>query len=206
MYKRYFKRALDLGIALPCLLISLPVLFLLGILLYFGQKKAVLFRQKRPGLHGKLFTIYKFKTMTDACTLDGTLLPDAQRLTPIGRFIRKYSLDELPQLWNVVKGDLSLVGPRPLLPDYLVLYTPEQALRHLVKPGLTGWAQINGRNTISWDQKFAYDVWYVQHLSFWLDLKILGHTFVKLWHPTDTQAPGSATAERFTGTIQQHAS
>ena len=205
MYRRYFKRVFDLGLVILSLPVTLPVAGLAALLLLFFQKGSVLFKQTRPGRHGKLFNIYKFKTMTDARTPDGTLLPDAHRLTVIGQLVRRYSLDELPQLWNVLKGDLSLVGPRPFLPEYLPLYSPEQAKRHQVRPGITGWAQINGRNTISWEQKFIYDVWYAEHLSFSLDVKILALTFVKLWKPTDIQAPGSATAERFTGTLP-HAS
>ncbi|WP_026463010.1 sugar transferase [Adhaeribacter aquaticus] len=205
MYKKFFKRFLDVGISLIGLLAALPLLVIIAVLLFFLQKGAVLFRQQRPGLHGRLFTIYKFKTMSDACAPDGALLPDGQRLTKIGLFIRKYSLDELPQLWNVLRGDLSLVGPRPLLIEYLVLYTPEQARRHSVKPGITGWAQVNGRNAISWEQKFNYDTWYADHVSFLLDLRILLLTFTKIFKNSDTTAPGSATAERFTGTIK-HAS
>jgi lipopolysaccharide/colanic/teichoic acid biosynthesis glycosyltransferase len=200
MYRHLGKRLLDVSITLPGLCLALPILLLVAVLLYFFQGRTVLFKQARPGQFGKLFIIYKFKTMSDACGPDGTLLPDADRLTALGRFIRKYSLDELPQLWNIVRGDLSLVGPRPLLPEYLPLFTPEQARRHLVKPGITGWAQVNGRNALTWEQKFAYDVWYVEHLSFLLDLKIMARTFIKLFNPTGIQAPGSATAERFTGT------
>ncbi|WP_317133173.1 sugar transferase [Adhaeribacter rhizoryzae] len=205
MYQQYFKRALDLGFIILSLPVTLPVVLLTALLLLILQGQNILFKQVRPGQYGKLFTIYKFKTMHDACAPDGTLLPDAERLTQIGQLVRRYSLDELPQLWNVLKGDLSLVGPRPLLPEYLPLYSPEQAKRHQVKPGITGWAQINGRNAITWEQKFNYDVWYAENQSFFLDLKILARTFVKLWKPTDIQAPGSATAERFTGTVP-HAS
>ncbi|GEO06842.1 putative sugar transferase EpsL [Adhaeribacter aerolatus] len=205
MYQQYFKRALDLGFVILSLPVTLPAVLLTALLLLIIQKGNVFFKQVRPGQHGKFFTIYKFKTMRDACAPDGTLLPDAERLTQIGQLVRRYSLDELPQLWNVLKGDLSLVGPRPLLPEYLPLYSPEQAKRHQVKPGITGWAQINGRNAITWEQKFNYDVWYAENQSFFLDLKILARTFVKLWKPTDIQAPGSATAERFTGTLP-HAS
>jgi len=205
MYQRYLKRASDLGLVLLSLPVTLPVVLLTALLLLIFQRGAIIFKQLRPGRHGKLFWIYKFKTMRDARSAEGTLLPDAERLTWIGQLARRYSLDELPQLWNVLKGDLSLVGPRPLLPEYLPLYTPEQAKRHQVSPGITGWAQVNGRNAITWEQKFKYDVWYVEHLSFSLDVKILARTFVKLWKPTDIQAPGSATAERFTGTLP-HAS
>jgi len=205
MYPKYIKRLVDLLISLPALLFMLPLMFLIAILLFFFQGRTVIFKQTRPGLNGKLFTIYKFKTMSDACAPDGSLLGDTERLTTIGAFIRKYSLDELPQLWNVCKGDLSLVGPRPLLPDYLPLYTPEQARRHTVKPGITGWAQINGRNAISWDQKFNYDLWYIGNQSFALDLKILLLTLARIFRTANTLASGSVTAERFTGTLP-HAS
>jgi len=205
MYQQYLKRALDLSLVILSLPVILPVVLLTALLLIILQGRGILFKQQRPGRGGKLFWIYKFKTMRDACAPEGNLLPDAERLTQIGLLVRHYSLDELPQLWNVLKGDLSLVGPRPLLPEYLPLYTPEQAKRHLVRPGITGWAQVNGRNAITWEQKFKYDVWYVDHLSFSLDVKIIARTFVKLWKPTDIQAPGSATAERFTGTLP-HAS
>jgi len=201
MYQKNIKRLVDVAFSLLALLVMLPVMLLIAIILYFFQGRTFLFKQTRPGLNNKLFTIYKFKTMSDACAPDGSLLPDAERLTNIGKFIRKYSLDELPQLWNVCKGDLSLVGPRPLLPEYLPLYTPEQAQRHTVKPGITGWAQINGRNAIPWDLKFNYDVWYVRNLSFYLDFKILLHTIIKIFRTSNTQASGSLTAERFTGTI-----
>ena len=201
MYQKYIKRIFDLFFGLPALLVMLPVMLLVAAALFFFQGRAILFKQTRAGLSGKLFTIYKFKTMSDAWAPDGSLLPDAQRLTTLGTFMRKYSLDELPQLWNVCKGDLSLVGPRPLLPEYLPLYTPEQALRHTIIPGLTGWAQINGRNTIPWEQKFNYDTWYVQNLSFSLDLKILLLTLVQILRTSNPKASGSVTAERFTGTM-----
>jgi lipopolysaccharide/colanic/teichoic acid biosynthesis glycosyltransferase len=205
MYQKYFKRILDVSIALPLLLVVLPFMLVLGGLLFFSGPGPVLFKQLRPGRQGRLFRIYKFRTMSDARGPAGELLPDARRLTPLGQWLRRYSLDELPQLWNVLKGDLSLVGPRPLLPEYLPLYTPEQARRHLVRPGITGWAQVNGRNALSWEQKFRYDVWYVDHLEGWLDVKILWLTFQKLVKTSDIQAAGSATAERFTGTLR-HAS
>ena len=205
MYSKYFKGLLDLGLGVPAFLVALPVMLLLAGLLFVFQKRAVFFTQIRPGLHERPFKLYKFKTMSDACAPDGSLLADAQRLTAIGTFLRKYSLDELPQLWNVCKGELSLVGPRPLLPEYLPLYNLEQAQRHTIKPGLTGWAQINGRNNLAWEQKFNYDVWYVRNQSFQLDIKILLLTCIKVLRTTDTQAPGCATAERFTGTLA-HAS
>jgi len=205
MYQQYIKRLLDVVLALPALLVLLPFMFLIAICLFCFQGRSIIFKQVRPGLNGKLFTLYKFKTMSDACAPDGFLLPDAERLTASGTFIRKYSLDELPQLWNVCKGDLSVVGPRPLLPEYLPLYTPEQALRHTVKPGITGWAQVNGRNAIDWPQKFSYDIWYIQNQSFSLDLKILLLTFIQIFRTSETHMNGSIAAERFTGTIP-HAS
>lgn len=202
MYQEYFKRMLDVSLALPLLMILLPVMLVLAGILFCVSPGPVLFKQLRPGRQGRLFRLYKFRTMTEARDLTGQLLPDAQRLTPIGRWLRKYSLDELPQLWNVLQGELSLVGPRPLLPEYLPLYSPEQARRHQVRPGITGWAQVNGRNAISWEQKFHYDVWYVDQLSWRLDLRILLLTLQKVVKPSGIQAPGSATAEPFTGTLR----
>jgi len=201
MYQKYIKRLLDLTLSIPALLLMLPFMLLLAVILYIFQSRNILFKQTRAGFNGKLFTIYKFTTMSDAGAPDGTLRRDAERITAIGAFIRKYSLDELPQLWNVCKGDLSLVGPRPLLPEYLPLYTPEQAQRHAVKPGITGCAQINGRNTISWNQKFCYDTWYVRNISFALDLKILMLTCTKIFKTSDTQANGIVIAELFTGNL-----
>ena len=159
----------------------------------------VLFIQVRPGLHGKPFQMVKFRTMTDARGASGALLPDAQRLTPFGRFLRASSLDELPELWNVLRGEMSLVGPRPLLMEYLPLYTPEQARRHELRPGITGWAQVNGRNAISWADKFAMDVWYVDHRSFWLDVRILWLTVRKVLVRDGISADGEATMPRFEG-------
>jgi lipopolysaccharide/colanic/teichoic acid biosynthesis glycosyltransferase len=205
MYQKYVKRILDVSIALPLLVVALPFMVLLGGVLFVFHPGPVLFIQVRPGRQGRLFRIYKFRTMSGARGPAGELLPDAQRLSLLGKWLRRYSLDELPQLWNVLTGELSLVGPRPLLPEYLPLYSPEQARRHQVRPGITGWAQVNGRNAISWEQKFRYDVWYVDHLDWRLDLKILLMSFQKLGKTADTQAPGSATAERFTGTLR-HAS
>jgi lipopolysaccharide/colanic/teichoic acid biosynthesis glycosyltransferase len=159
-----------------------------------------LFRQRRPGLGGQLFTLYKLQTMTAARDPStGQLLPDAQRLPRLGRWLRATSLDELPQLWNIVRGDMSLVGPRPLLPEYLPLYSPEQARRHLVRPGLTGWAQVNGRNAISWPEKFAFDVWYVEHQSFWLDIRILWRTAGRVLGRRGIAAAGEATMPAFRG-------
>jgi lipopolysaccharide/colanic/teichoic acid biosynthesis glycosyltransferase len=199
-YRAWGKRLLDIVVAAPLLLLSAPILLLAALLLKLQPGSgSVLFRQQRPGLHGQLFTLYKLQTMTDARDANGHLLPDAQRLTRLGRWLRASSLDELPQLWNVLRGDISLVGPRPLLPQYLPLYSPEQARRHEVRPGITGWAQVNGRNAISWEQKFAYDVWYVEHISFQLDLRILFRTAGRVLQAEGITAPGHATTEAFRG-------
>ncbi|WP_400192081.1 sugar transferase [Hymenobacter sp. B81] len=198
-YHRWGKRGFDVLLALPLLVVSLPLLLLAATLLRLQPGGRVLFRQPRPGRHGRLFTLYKLQTMRDARDARGQLLPDAQRLTRLGRWLRASSIDELPQLWNVLRGDLSLVGPRPLLVQYLPLYSPEQARRHLVRPGITGWAQVNGRNAISWEQKFAYDVWYVDHLSFSLDLRILVRTAGRVLGAHGVTAPGQATTEAFRG-------
>ena len=194
------KRLFDLVLAvLGLLALALPLLGLAG-LIRCKLGSPVLFRQVRPGLHGRLFQMIKFRTMTDECGADGALLPDAQRLTPFGHFLRASSLDELPELWNVLKGDMSLVGPRPLLIEYLPLYTPEQARRHEVRPGITGWAQVNGRNAIRWEEKFALDVWYVDHRSLWLDMRIVWMTVRKVLVRDGISAAGEATMTRFTGT------
>lgn len=193
------KRLFDIVLAAAALLVlGVPLLFLIW---QVSRKlgSPVFFRQVRPGLHGKPFQMVKFRTMTDARGPGGQLLSDAERLTPFGRFLRATSLDELPELWNVLKGDMSLVGPRPLLMDYLPLYTPEQARRHEVRPGITGWAQINGRNALSWEQKFVLDTWYVDHRTFWLDLKILALTVKKVLVRDGISATGEATMTRFTG-------
>jgi len=193
------KRLFDiLGAALALLLLTLP---LLALVLLVRRKLGhpAFFRQTRPGLHGRPFQMIKLRTMTDARGPDGALLSDAERLTPFGRFLRASSLDELPELWNVLKGDMSLVGPRPLLMEYLPLYSPEQARRHEVRPGITGWAQVNGRNAIGWEEKFALDVWYVDHRSLWLDLKILWLTVKKVLVRHGISAEGEATMARFTG-------
>jgi lipopolysaccharide/colanic/teichoic acid biosynthesis glycosyltransferase len=193
------KRLVDVSAAaLALLLLALP---LLGLAWLIRRKLGgpVLFRQVRAGLHGRPFKMVKFRTMTDERGPDGQLLPDAVRLTPFGRWLRATSLDELPELWNVLKGDMSLVGPRPLLMEYLLLYTPEQARRHEVRPGITGWAQINGRNAISWEAKFKLDVWYVDSRSLWLDIKILRLTVKKVLVRDGISAAGEATMPRFTG-------
>lgn len=178
-------------LALPLLVVTWQVRRKLG--------RPAFFRQVRPGLHGQPFEMVKFRTMTDARGPDGALLPDADRLTPFGRFLRTTSLDELPELWNVLKGDMSLVGPRPLLMEYLPLYSPEQARRHEVRPGITGWAQVNGRNALGWDDKFKLDVWYVDHSSLWLDIRILWLTVKKVLVREGISAAGEATMPRFTG-------
>ena len=196
------KRAFDLIITLLFALMWLPLLALLALLVALKLGRPVFFRQQRPGLRGQPFQLIKFRTMTDARDPSGQLLPDHERLTPFGRFLRATSLDELPELLNVLKGEMSLVGPRPLLMQYLARYTPRQARRHEVPPGLTGWAQINGRNAISWEQKFELDVWYVEHRSLWLDLKILLLTFLKVFAREGISAPGSATAPEFMGSNQ----
>ena len=193
------KRVFDFVTAsLALLMLALPLLALTW-LIRRKLGSPVLFRQVRPGLQGRPFTMVKFRSMTDECGPDGALLPDAQRLTPFGRFLRSSSLDELPELWNVVKGEMSLVGPRPLLMEYLPLYTSEQARRHAVRPGITGWAQVNGRNAISWTDKFALDVWYVDHCSLWLDIRILWLTVRKVLLRDGISAEGHATTIPFKG-------
>lgn len=193
------KRLFDLVLAATGLLALAPVLAGVALAVRVNLGRPVLFRQVRPGLGGRPFTMLKFRTMRDAMGPDGAPLPDAERLTRLGRFLRATSLDELPELWNVLKGEMSLVGPRPLLMEYLPLYTPEQARRHEVRPGITGWAQVNGRNAIGWDEKFRLDVWYVDHRSFWLDVKILLLTLKKVFVREGISQPGRATAERFRG-------
>lgn len=193
------KRLFDVMVALTALLVLMLPLLLLILLIRGRLGSPVFFRQLRPGVAGRPFTMIKFRTMTDACGDDGRLLPDAERLTSFGRFLRSSSLDELPELCNVVKGDMSLVGPRPLLMAYLPLYSPEQARRHEVRPGITGWAQINGRNALSWEKKFELDVWYVDHRSFCLDIKILWLTARKVLLREGISAAGEATMPAFTG-------
>lgn len=199
MYSKYGKRILDVTVAGTGLLLSIPVLLALFPLLYMVNDGRVFFRQQRSGLHGKLFYLYKLQTMTTACTALGQSLPDAQRLTRMGKWLRRLSIDELPQLYNVLRGDLSLVGPRPLLPQYLPLYSPEQARRHHVQPGITGWAQVQGRNSISWEQKFRHDLWYTDNISLKTDLRILLKTPKVVWHGNGIHTPGHATAPEFTG-------
>ncbi len=193
------KRVLDICGAVVGLILFSPVLLVVAVLIWRRMGGPVLFTQERPGLHGRSFRMVKFRTMRDAVDAAGRPLSDAERLTPLGRFLRGSSLDELPELWNVLKGEMSLVGPRPLLMEYLPLYSPEQARRHDVKPGVTGWAQINGRNALSWDEKFALDLWYVDHRSVRLDLKILWLTIRKVVAREGISAAGEATMPRFTG-------
>lgn len=193
------KRFFDLALTIPGLILLSPFLLLISLLVSYYHGRPILFKQQRPGLMGRPFTIYKYRTMTDARNTDGQLLPDDQRLTKFGRFLRSTSLDELPELFNVVRGQMSLVGPRPLLMQYLERYSPEQARRHNVLPGITGWAQINGRNAITWEDKFKLDVWYVDHWSIGLDFKILLITLYKAITREGINQPGHVTAEEFMG-------
>ncbi|MDQ0304611.1 sugar transferase [Ancylobacter polymorphus] len=197
------KRAFDIVVATFLLVVLAPVLVVLVCLVRARLGTPVLFRQTRPGLHGRPFEIIKFRTMADARDSDGRLRPDGERLTRFGRFLRASSLDELPELWNVLKGEMSLVGPRPLLTEYLPLYSPEQARRHEVRPGITGWAQVNGRNAISWDEKFAMDVWYVDNRSFALDIRIIALTVIKVLKRDGISGDGVATATEFKPTDGQ---
>jgi sugar transferase EpsL len=194
------KRGFDFIVSLIAIIVLSPVILITAVLVRYKLGSPVILKHKRPGLHGKPFYLYKFRTMTDERDENGELLPDHMRLTSFGQLLRKFSLDELPQLFNVLKGDISLVGPRPLLMEYLELYTPEQARRHEVKPGITGWAQVNGRNAISWEEKFKLDVWYVDNRSFWLDLKILFLTVIKVFKSEGINHAGHVTMEKFTGT------
>lgn len=199
MYQSFFKRVLDFVAALVGFIILSPIFLIVTIGLFFANQGKPFFFQLRPGKHGKIFKIVKFKTMNDKKDANGNLLSDAERLTKIGSFVRKTSLDEIPQLLNVIKGDMSLIGPRPLLVHYLDLYSDFQNRRHEVKPGITGWAQVNGRNAISWDKKFELDVWYVDNLSFTLDLKILFKTILKVVKSEGINAADAATIEPFNG-------
>ncbi|MDO9265519.1 MAG: undecaprenyl phosphate N,N'-diacetylbacillosamine 1-phosphate transferase [Sulfurimonas sp.] len=193
------KSLLDKLLALFLIILLLPIYIIVSLLICWKMGQPILFRQKRPGYKEKIFGIYKFRTMTNEKDINGELLLDEQRLVGVGKFIRGTSLDELPQLFNVLKGEMSFVGPRPLLIEYLSLYNDEQKRRHDVKPGITGWAQVNGRNAISWEQKFEYDVWYVDNQSFWLDMKILWMTFLKVVKRSDISSSSSATMEKFRG-------
>ena len=201
MYKHFFKRFLDFWISLIALIIISPILLVVTIWLHFANKGAgAFFLQERPGKDGKIYKVIKFKTMTDERDTDGKLLPDAQRLTKIGRIVRSLSVDELPQLINILKGDMSFIGPRPLLVKYLPLYSTEQMRRHGVRPGISGWAQVNGRNTITFTKQFEYDVYYVDHLTFWLDVKIFFMTILKVFKREGISEVGQATREPFDGT------
>ena len=193
------KRCFDFCVALTLLGLTLPVMAAVAVLVRRAIGSPVLFRQQRPGLNAMPFTLYKFRTMSDQYDKHGELLPDELRLTALGGILRRFSLDELPQLFNVLKGDMSLVGPRPLLMEYLPLYSPQQAKRHDVRPGITGWAQVNGRNTVAWETRFNYDVWYVEHRSFGLDLRILWLTLMRVVRSDGVNEPGSATMSKFTG-------
>ncbi len=200
MYKHFFKRLIDFILVFCVLAVIWPILLLITLWLHFANKGAgAFFTQKRPGRNGKIFRVIKFKTMTDERDKDGNLLPDEQRLTRVGKFVRSTSIDELPQLVNVLKGDMALIGPRPLLVQYLPLYSKEQVRRHEVRPGITGWAQCNGRNAISWTKKFELDVWYVDHCSLWLDIKIIFITLKKVFVREGISSETSATMEAFTG-------
>lgn len=199
MYTHFIKPTLDILCASVAFLLLSPIFIVVSILLYFSNDGEPFFYQVRPGLHGKIFKIIKFKSMNDKTDDKGALLPDHQRITKVGAFVRKSSLDEIPQLLNVIKGQMSIVGPRPLRVEYLPLYDAEQKRRHDVKPGITGWAQINGRNTISWEAKFIYDVWYVKNISFWLDIKILFKTVKKVFISEGISASEDVTMEPFKG-------
>ena len=202
MYKHFFKRFLDFWISLVVLIIISPILLVVTIWLHFANKGAgVFFTQERPGKDAKIFKVIKFKTMTDERNTEGNLLPDAERLTKVGRLVRSLSIDELPQLINVLKGDMALIGPRPLLPKYLPLYSKEQMRRHEVRPGISGWAQCHGRNNISWTEKFKLDVWYVDHCTLWTDIKVIWITIMKVVRRADinNQSGQSATIEPFNG-------
>lgn len=197
---RVIKRIFDIIVSLSVLITLSPVILLVAIIVRQKLGSPVLFSQRRPGKNGQVFKMYKFRSMKDAVDASGEPLPDDQRMTPFSHKLRSSSLDELPGLWNVLKGDMSLVGPRPLLEEYLPLYNDEQARRHDVKPGITGWAQVNGRNTLSWEDKFTYDVWYVDNISLWLDIKILFLTVKKVFIKEGISAEGEATMAKFTGT------
>lgn len=199
MYKRYFKNIFDRVLAFIVLLLLFPIFTFVTVGLYLLNNGKPFFFQKRPGKNGKIFTIVKFKTMNDQRDIAGNILPDYQRMTKIGNLLRKLSLDEIPQLINVLKGDMSLIGPRPLLPEYLLLYNNYQKRRHEIKPGITGWAQVNGRNAISWKQKFDLDIWYIDHMSFTLDLKIFFLTIKKVFVREGITEEGHATSENFNG-------
>ena len=201
MYKSFFKRFFDFCISLIALVCISPILLIMTIWLHFANKGAgAFFTQARPGWHGKIFKVIKFKTMTDECDENGELLPDEDRLTKVGKFVRSTSIDELPQLINVLKGDMALIGPRPLLPEYLPLYSKEQMRRHEVRPGISGWAQCHGRNAISWTEKFKLDVWYVDHCTLWTDIKVIFITIKNVLMRKDINSETAAPMEAFDGT------
>lgn len=199
MYRQFFKRIIDVLVALVGLVVSLPITLPVLLLLAIANSGKPFFFQKRPGKNARIFSIVKFKTMNDKKGADGALLPDDKRLTAVGAFVRKTSLDEIPQLINVIKGEMSLIGPRPLLVEYLPMYNEEQRRRHEIRPGITGWAQVNGRNTVSWHDKFKLDIWYIEHLSFKLDMRIIYLTLLKVIKSEGIMAAGSATVEKFKG-------
>ena len=200
MYKFFFKRVFDFFVSLMALIVISPILLIVTIWLHFANKGAgAFFFQERPGKDGKIFKVIKFKTMTDERDAEGNLLPDEQRLTRLGKFVRSTSIDELPQLVNVLKGDMALIGPRPLLVQYLPLYSPDQLRRHEVRPGISGWAQCHGRNNISWTEKFKLDVWYVDHVSLWTDIKVIWITIIKVLKRSDINEANQATMEAFNG-------
>jgi len=199
------KRLMDLALSVPVLILTSPVMLVISILIAWQHGFPIFFRQKRPGYRGEIFTLFKFRTMRTLTDSQGNPLPDAKRLTRLGRFLRTTSLDELPELINVLKGEMSLVGPRPLLIAYLPLYNHEQSRRHEVLPGITGWAQVNGRNALTWEEKFAHDVWYVDHWSLWLDIKIIGLTIIKVLRQEGISQPGQATAQLFRGNSEETA-
>lgn len=200
MYKHFFKRVFDFFISLIALICISPLLLIVMVWLHYANKGAgVFFTQDRPGKNAKIFKVIKFKTMTDERDADGKLLPDEKRLTKVGKFVRSTSIDELPQLINVLKGDMALIGPRPLLPKYLPLYSPEQARRHEVRPGISGWAQCHGRNAISWKEKFELDVWYVDHCTLWTDIRVIWITVMKVIKRSDINKEGEATTVAFNG-------
>lgn len=203
MYKSIGKRFLDLVLGLLLLILTSPLIFLVWLTLFLTNRGSPFFYQRRPGLNEKIFLLVKFKTMKDVYNNEGSLLEDEKRLTRIGKFVRSSSLDELPQLWNVLKGDMSLVGPRPLLEEYLVLYSKEQNERHSVKPGITGWAQVNGRNDMTWEKRFKLDIWYVENLSFFLDLEIILKTILKIVKSDGINQEGHSTMPKFKGNINR---
>ena len=197
--KKTLKRLIDIVISLSGLILSLPLLLILSVLIKLNTKESIFFIQRRPGKNEKIFNMYKFRTMKSLTDEGGNLLPDEKRISKTGALLRRLSLDELPELWNVLRGDMSIVGPRPLVLIYLERYTPEQARRHEVKPGITGWAQVNGRNAITWEEKFKFDIWYVDNWSLWLDFKIIFMTIISIIKGEGINQPGHATMEEFKG-------